>query len=692
MPCLRGMLLLLMSTAALAQPSTTGQTGLINMPDGRIDPEGTLRFGVSHNIPYTALWSSITFLSRLELSARYTIIDDAPSFQNNEDADFGDYKDKAFDAKLLLLPETRWFPAISAGTQDYTGTRLFSAHYIALSKSFLDDFDVTLGYGTDRIDGLYGGLRYNPFWHKRLGLVLEYDAYDYGNDRLARESGADKRAGGLTYGLSYRMGWFGVQAAYNGGDLGGNLFVSIPLDRKEYIPKLDEPAPFREKRQQKTVEAWRDDHRYALDLRADLEMQGYKNVHVMIQGRAVHVSLTHPRIFLMGRAVGRAARTILLSGPADMKAIRITYTRNDLPLLTYDFRNLAELRAYFDGDIGEERLRQVVQVSYAGPSSDDASAGEGPAGKSVDTLETAEDNEGHLLGFKWEDRRLSRLHVVPFNVRFFVNDPSGAFHYDIYSLAQYRKHFGRGFFLDSGVRFTLLEDVSKVKQASNSELPHVRSDIALYLQGERFNLDRLLLNKYTLLGERVFSRVSAGYYEEMFAGVGGQVLYLPRDGDWAVDLSVDWLRQRSPEGYLGFRDYSVLTALGGLHYRLPAMGLTATARAGRFLAKDNGVRFELKRRFRSGVELGAWYTVTDGDDTTPPGSPSDPYYDKGIYMLVYLNAMLTRDTQALAAMSIAPWTRDVGQMVVSPGDLYNLVERPLMLDGSETGPLTDFGK
>ncbi len=664
------------------------------MPDGRIASEGVLRFGVSYNDPYGAIWSSISFLPRLELSARYTRLDGVSAFQDVEGADFGDYKDKAFDAKLLLLRESRFFPAVSAGTQDFTGTRLFSAHFIALNKRFLDDVDVVLGYGTDRIDGLYGGLRYSPSWHERLGLVLEYDANDYKSDLRAAESGADEKVGGMTYGVEYRMGWIGAQLSYNSGDLGGNLFVSIPLGRKEYIPKFDEPAPFREKRRQRAMEAWRQDSRYGGILLRDLEMQGYKNVHVEISGGVVRVNLTHPRIFLMGRAVGRAARTLLLSGPSDMEAFHITYTRNDLPLLTYHFTDLNVLRSYFNGEVAEERLSQSVEVSFAAPQSGRRHAAIEDAlhQEQVEKLETAEDNEGHLLAFKWEDRRLSSLHVVPFNVRLFVNDPSGAFHYDIYSLAQYRKHFGQGFFLDSGVRFTLLEDVSKVTQASNSELPHVRSDIAQYLQGGRLNLDKFLINKFTLLGERVFSRVSAGYYEEMFAGIGGQVLYLPRAGDWAVDLSIDWLRQRSPDGYLDFRNYSVLTALGALHYRMPVMGLTATARGGRFLARDNGVRFELKRRFRSGVELGAWYTMTDGDDITSPGSPDDPYYDKGIYMMVYLNAMLTKDTQAFASMSIAPWTRDVGQMVASPGDLYSLVERPLMLDSSEIGPWTDFGK
>jgi hypothetical protein len=120
-----------------------------------------------------------------------------------------------------------------------------------------------------------------------------------------------------------------------------------------------------------------------------------------------------------------------------------------------------------------------------------------------------------------------------------------------------------------------------------------------------------------------------------------------------------------------------VTALAAFHYRMPFYGLTGTVRAGRFLAKDSGARFEVKRRFRSGFEVGAWYTFTDGNDITSPGSPSSPYYDKGIYGSIPLNTMLTRDTQASGSFSLAPLTRDVGQMVISPADLYDLMERPL---------------
>jgi hypothetical protein len=203
----------------------------------------------------------------------------------------------------------------------------------------------------------------------------------------------------------------------------------------------------------------------------------------------------------------------------------------------------------------------------------------------------------------------------------------------------------------------------------------VRTDVAEYKRGGRFKLNRLLLNKYLMPAERLYLRASGGFYEEMYRGVGGQALYLPKNSRWAADVTVDALQQRGYKGWFDKRDYQTVTALGALHYRLP-YDTTVTARAGRFLARDEGVRVEFKRRLPSGVEIGAWYTRTNGNDITSPGTPSSPYHDKGIFMSVPLNVMLLADTQASAGMVLAPWTRDVGQTVQSPGDLYDMVEGP----------------
>ena len=293
-----------------------------------------------------------------------------------------------------------------------------------------------------------------------------------------------------------------------------------------------------------------------------------------------------------------------------------------------------------------------------------------------------------IVALRGENVFGGRLRVRP-GLSVFFNDPSGAFKYELYGLASYNRPLARQLFFQSDVKLTLLETMSDVTQPSNSELPHVRSDVAEYRKGGDFKLTRLLLNRFYHPEARVYGRLSAGIYEEMFSGFGGQALYLGRGGGWSADVAADWVRQRDFEGWFGHQDYDTITAIASLNYRM-AHGVTGTVRAGRFLAKDEGVRVEVKRRFASGFEVGAWYTYTNGNDITSPGSPSNPYYDKGIFMAMPLDTLLTYDTQAVAGFALAPWTRDVGQMVVSPGDLARIVERPTVQMHSRDG-LERFG-
>lgn len=660
------------------------------MPDARVGPEGLLRFGLADSDPYFTVWGSISFLPRFELSGRYTTIERVPGFS---DPALGDYRDKAFDAKLILLRESPWFPAVALGSQDFVGTRLFSARFVALGKR-VGDLDLTLGYGAGRIDGVFGGLRYRVPEFPRWNLLLEYDANDYADDLRADLSGAAGRRGGLTYGVGYRASWWGAQLAWQHGEAAANLYLAVPLMAREFVPKIDEPAPYRGPGQRAPLAEWRDDWRHALVLAAALERQGFEDVHVRARDGWLELSLSHPRISLVGRAVGRAARTALLLGPRDMRGLRIGYSANDQPLLTYTFRDLDVLARYLEGQASRARLEAVTEVRFASTRWARALHDESivvPYG--ADPAASGRAGAGRFLAPRRRRSFWSDFSLAPFNARIFFNDPGQPVRYDTFALLGYSRALAPGLFLNGAARLTLFENVSEIQASSTSLLPHVRSDIGEYRrQGDDLRLSTLLLNRYTLLRSRWYARLSAGYYEEMYAGAGGQVLYLPGRGDWAADVAVDALRRRAPGEAFGFTDYSVVTAIASGHYRFPAPGITLSARAGRFLAGDEGVRFEIKRRFRSGVEVGAWYTWTNEEDITGPGSPGDPYRDKGIFLSIPLNTLLTRDTRERAGMALADYTRDVGQLVVSPGDLYRMAERRLMLDSGAHDPLSELAR
>jgi hypothetical protein len=471
------------------------------------------------------------------------------------------------------------------------------------------------------------------------------------------------------------------------------VYMAIPLSQKDFIPKLDEPQPYTRITPRPTMEQWNssDEHRNRM-MRALLE-QDFRSVRIDTVHDRIEVSLTNTRISQVSRSIGRAARTILLLSPISTREIKITYTVRETPVVIYTFSDLDRLQRYFNGMLPRWELAPHVGIHYAAPGAQEpgdlddmlAAFNEHQPG-----LRVLYQDEGHLVTFKSEDLMQNRFTIRP-SLGVYLNDPAGEFKYEVGIQAAVNYRLARRTYFTGAVNYNIYETISDVTQPSNSTLPHVRSDIAEYKRASPLKLTRFLVNQLYFPAERVYARASAGYYEEMFAGVGAQVLYLPRGAGWGLDLAVDWVKQRDHEG-LGFSDYNydTVTAIASFNYRLP-LGVTATARGGRFLAKDEGVRFEFKRRFASGYEAGFWYTRTNGNDITSPGAPGDPYYDKGIFLAVPIGTLLTKDTQAVAFMSIAPWTRDVGQMVVSPLDLYRLMEKPLVIDVHEHDGLVQFG-
>src|SRR5882672_4164439 len=186
-----------------------GPTGLINMPDARFNPDGTLQFGVSNARPYFGLSANATLLPWLETNLGVTRISGVPGFSSAREGfgqGYGAYKDKTSGLKVRLLAEDIWWPSVAIGVQDPIGTRIFERQYAAATKT-LGDTQVTLGYGRKQIDGAFGGFRYSPTWLANWSFVAEYDASNYRRFPFADVTGIADRTRGISYAMEYRVGW-----------------------------------------------------------------------------------------------------------------------------------------------------------------------------------------------------------------------------------------------------------------------------------------------------------------------------------------------------------------------------------------------------------------------------------------------------------------------------------------------------
>lgn len=677
------MLIFGMANALAATPTQHGLSGYVNMPSAIVEADGTFSVGYSYDQPYGSLWVTATILPFLQVNGRYVAVNGIPGFSNVEGeygSEYGRYKDKVLDVKLRLLKESAWLPALAVGATDVQGTELFKGQFVVATKTFgaAKNIEASLGYGNRRPNGAFAGVRWHPVKAPNWAVVAEYDANDYTRDFRSADTAAGRRGNGPVLGLEYRWGWLGAQVARHRDHFSANVYASIPLSQREFIPKIAEPPYFKPKVAplRFSAEQWQQDPRLATPMIQALAKQNFKNIRVVLDGGVLKIALTNTRISEMGRAVGRASRTALAFAPLGTRALHITYTKLEQPIVTYEFVEMDALGDYLNGLKKREAFLDTVLVRYSNDADqvETARAAMLAGADENVSLDVHVGRDGNVVQISSQDSENNQFKFAP-KLGFFFNDPSGALRYDLAALANYDRRLGAGLYLNSAFRLSLFENISGVTQPSNSELPHVRTDVAEYKRGGKFKLNRLMINQYFNPAERWYARLSAGFYEEMYRGAGGQVLYLPNDSRWAADLSLDALQQRGFKGWLDKRDYHTVTALASLHYRLP-LGMTVTARAGRFLARDEGVRMEFKRRFQSGIEVGAWYTKTNGKDITSPGTPSNPYQDKGIFMSIPLSTMLASDTQASAGFALAPWTRDVGQMVASPGDLYYMVEKP----------------
>jgi len=684
----------------------SGSSGYINTPSALMRPDGTWVTGLGHASPYTTVFVGLQALPWLEVTGRYQQTSGVAGFNPGYGAAYGSYKDKAVGFKAQLWGQDalglNGLPAVAVGVDDTgIGTEVFASQFVAASRHWQWGelrLEGTLGYGRQRIDGLFGGMRLQHDRWPAWAVAIDHDRIDFRRDVGARQIGLDqRRIGRWNAAVEYQSprGW-GVQLGQRDGQPAVQVSLSIPLGQRSFTPKTLEPAPYVYFGERLARPRWDSDLVNQAQMASALREEGLRDVAIHMDGSTLRAQLRSNRYLDSSRAVGRALRVLLAHGPASMRRIEVTTLTEGMPSLHYSVDDLPALERFFAGGAGLDELGTGVTVRQA--YNDDAQPGSAWLDDArIQTLLPTRRalSDGRDTGVPF-DRRLGgetpnghSWSLGP-QVQVFFNDPSGAFKASLNAYATGRLRLGASTNLDASASLRLLENITDVTQPSNSLLPRVRSDVAEYFRGSRFKLDRAVVNHFWRPADQWYARASAGLYETMFAGTGAQVMYVPERAHWSADLAVDALAQRDFNQPLRLRDYRTWTALASVHHEWP-LQITTTLRAGRFLARDVGVRAEVKREFASGVQIGLWYSHTNGRDITSPGSPSSPYRDKGVFISVPFDALAGRQTSRVVGVGIAPWTRDVGQMVESPADLRQLLERGTLRTLQSDNPLGTLG-
>ena len=619
----------------------------MEVPTARILEDGVIRFGYAQARPFKWYAGGMGVFPGLEFSGRYTDITNIPSGLGSA---FGSTKDKAFDLKYQIFPESKRFPALAMGLHDITGTKLFKAQYLALSRQIFP-IDFTIGLGRGRLKGpisfplwdelgFFGGIEWAL--NKRFHVIAEYNPIEYEKDKAPARGVPEGGKSPINVGMRMKvLPGMDIGISYQRGTtLGFMIHLQSKLGEPIISKKPDPPLrvsvdrrPLRERDIKVMVEK----------IHEVIHEAGFKDVVVYTNGIELTAEFENDKYLSNQKAAGRVLRILLFHSPSEMKKLIVILKRRRMAILSISVKT-DYLEKYLLGKIPEEIFRKLIEV------------------KTVASNLVAE-KEGFI---KAEDKeKVSFQFGIKPDIEFYLNDPSGVFKY----------RFGiKPFVIASlweGASGCARYDIPFYSNISSSNIPlpdAVRSDSFLYLDRD-YSFNRLMLDQTLRLSERTFGRLTGGYLEYMYAGAGGEVLTFLGDGNLALGVEGDWVRKREPGTQFDLLDFDSYTLLGNAYYRIPGIDVTLHAQYGRFLAGDIGWRFEVSREYDTGAILGFWYSYTDTDDLA---AFNRGYHDKGVFLHLPAQMFLTHETRMMYDYSIAPWTRDVAATAYHWQDLFGL--------------------
>ena len=643
-----------------AGPNNFGVTGLFETPTARMMPENRYRLGATQVHPYRYYFGTVGLFDRLEVNGRITEILGVKAFKNLPGSGYGNDKDKAVDAKLLLFKEGTFLPAIAVAISDPQGTRLYASQAIVASKRILPlDVDVSLGVGNGRLgkrplhsqgEGFkielftdprkwarealpFGGIQYAATpW---LTLLAEYSPIRY--ERQTTDP-AQKKYFQTAVPSPFNVGarvkplkWLEIDASWQrGNEIGVTASLAFDIGRP-MVPIRDEPYL-------EPVEASRAplQDRIAFAL-ADV---GFSDIAVSTDDFTFRVDAQNDRYFFAPRAVEVLLATIAPFVPPNVEYVRVQLKENGIPVAEAAV-SASALSGAGGGFLLTDRIR--------------AAAGFRSANFDAPIRPTTH-------------RRRFDYSLKP-SFEAFLNDPSGYFKYRAGLSGALSAYPWRG-----GTALLGVEGYP-VNNISTSNLPlsiPIRSDLPKYMK-EKLSLSRLLFDQIFATRESAYFRAEAGMLETMFGGLDAEAALPLWNGRILAGASGSFVRKRAPDDPFRFLDRgNYHTALLQGRLNVPEIDAAIDVKGGRFLAGDRGVRVAVSKFIR-GVTLTAWYSATNTDVFTDPFNRG--YHDKGISVEIPIRLFTGHDSKTAYRFSLSPWTRDVAQDIDRYLPLFDRIGR-----------------
>ena len=674
--------------------SEYGTIGLINMPSARTMPAGSLAFHWTRAQPYFR-GSIVGYpFDWFEALYKYTDINDKPYSPYSSFSGGQSLKDKAFDVKFVLAKESRNLPQIAFGIRDLGGTNRFAAEYLVASK-YIGNFDVSVGagWGTlssprnsianpfakirdnfkirgnsgERAQGggvspdawvsgenisIFGGAEYFFPRIPRLRMKFEYDTTRFLLDRSDKRIPAEGERAILQeppFNFSFiyspsrnlkvhlgRIRGNTIQVGFTySGSYGGKDPLKIKNDPLKEIPN---------KEIIKKINT--DDARaFYLTTLKYLAENGVYLQSAEATKDTMHVAYAQRNHQSYVRGAGRVSRILNDISPDRIETFKLSSMNSDAIMHSIDITRNQFVSSLQDEDY--ESVRYTSEVYQA---------------------------KEKFNELEFVPRATFPEHTYAFTpaLRSHVGGPDGFYFGEAYVRGNSMLMFSRSLSLTTSIGLSLVDNFDELKLPSDSVLPHVRTDIVDYLKGGRgVSVGRMQLDYIKNPLKNIYTKISGGLFEEMFGGIGGEVLYRPFDRDFAIGMEAYYVKQRDYQQKFDFLDYDIVTGHINTYYLHTPSNVLTTIRGGRFLAGDSGITIDFSRRYKSGLYMGAFFSLTDiSSEEFGEGS-----FDKGFYFSFPLEVFLNTYSKGRTYFGLKPLTRDGAAYLIKGFSLYGVTDQ-----------------
>tara|TARA_B100000401_G_C52807318_1_gene721775 strand:- start:538 stop:2757 length:2220 start_codon:yes stop_codon:yes gene_type:complete len=671
-------------------PSVHGGIGLIQTPTARFAPDGELGFGVSSEGPYRRVYGTMQFFPWMEAALKYT----ETTYKFYARGSSQTWKDKGLDIKFRLHEETDQLPEIALGLIDFAGTGAYSSEYLVGTKR-LNNFDLSLGLGWGRLGGIH-------HFDNLIGYI----------DEERNKRGGYKSTGGT---VNLKRFFSGENTSIFGGieyfSPNNNLSFKAEYDTSDYSRAIGKPMVFNKPGNDFKVDSR---FNYSVNYRFDMTRNdkvdlslGYVRGNTIYANFLVHSNLNYkmpPKVvigaekirnsnlpgksfseldekwqtFLTNRIIKEMANNGFVTHKiiykedeliAEVSQGRFFETTKFFDLASRVLANNAlqniETITIINIDQGIETIRSSIdiddlkRVALLGPTPENLLDFDNPSDAHYSDIE--KENQFLYPNFYWEVRPHLN-NTLQHQIKFFF--------WQLEALIHTEYSFAKGLYLTTDFGVDIASNFDEYTwHVPDGELHHVRQDRRLYLTEGKSGLRRMQLDYLLDFHPNIKAKLTAGYLEWMYGGIGGEILYMPESRRWGIGVDAYWVKQRDFDQKLSFRDYQTITGFLSYYQDLPFYDMRLKLSVGKFLGKDTGAMIDISRRFENGGRVGGFAALTDCDSACV----GEGSFHKGVYFELPMNIFYIQSTtRRKTGYAWSPLTKDAGAKV-DAGGLYFLM-------------------